>query len=69
MVTRLLILNDETDVKRNGLWAFDILNVNLAAQAAVPEPASLTLMGAALIGVTELLRLLLPAAQRIWPWR
>ena len=50
---------DEMDVKRNGAWAFDILNVNPAAvpqPAAVPEPGSLGLMGAAMIGMTALRR-------------
>jgi hypothetical protein len=50
---------DEMDVRRNGLWAFDILNVNPAppaAPAAVPEPASLSLMGAALAGMVALRR-------------
>jgi hypothetical protein len=50
---------DEMDVKRNGLWAFDILNVNPAAPAApaaVPEPGSLSLMCAALVGLTALRR-------------
>ena len=45
---------DEMDVKRTGLWALDILNVNPAAQA-LPEPASLALMGMAL-GVIALRR-------------
>jgi hypothetical protein len=38
------------------LWAFDILNVNPAAPAVVPEPASLALMAAALVGMTALRR-------------
>src|SRR5205823_13554796 len=48
-----------TGNKRNGSWAFDILNVasaSLPAPAAVPEPGSLPLMGAALIGLTALRR-------------
>ena len=47
---------DEMDNKRNGLWAFDILNIEPPAAAAVPEPASLGLFGAALLGMTVLRR-------------
>lgn len=49
---------DEMDVRRNGLWALDILNVNPApqAQVQVPEPASLGLLGAAPFGMAALRR-------------
>lgn len=53
---------DEMDIKRNGNWAFDILNVNApAAVQAVPEPGSLWLMGAALAGLTTWRRRRTPA--------
>ena len=47
---------DEMGVKRNGMWALDILNVSPAPQATVPEPAPLGLLGAALLGMTALRR-------------
>ena len=46
---------DEMDARRNGSWALDIFNVNTAAQA-VPEPASLGLLGLGLLGMTVLRR-------------
>lgn len=47
---------DDADSKRNGLWALDILNVTPAVAAAVPEPASLSLAGVALLGMAGVLR-------------
>lgn len=55
---------DEMDVRRTGLWALDILNVNTAAQgpiaapdpSEVPEPSMLGLIAAALLGMTALRR-------------
>lgn len=47
---------DEMDVKRNGSWAVDLLNVSLPAPAGVPEPGSIWLVGAALAGLTALRR-------------
>lgn len=48
---------DDMDVKRNGLWALDILNVSApAAPVDVPEPGSLGLFGAAMLGMTALRR-------------
>lgn len=49
---------DEAGVKRNGSWALDLINVAPAAPApaSVPEPASLSLIGAALVGMTSLRR-------------
>lgn len=47
---------DEMDIRRNGSWAFDLLNVSLPAAADVPEPGSIWLVGAALAGLTALRR-------------
>ncbi|MEO7497578.1 MAG: DVUA0089 family protein [Massilia sp.] len=48
---------DDYGSKRNGLWALDILNVNaVGAAAAVPEPATLGLMGLAMVGMAGLRR-------------
>ena len=50
---------DDASTQRNGSWAFDILNVNpaaLPAPADVPEPGSLALVGAAMIGMAGLRR-------------
>ncbi len=47
---------DEMDVKRNGNWAIDLLNVSLPAPAQVPEPASIFLVGAAFAGMGALRR-------------
>jgi hypothetical protein len=49
---------DEMDVKRNGNWALDLLNVSppTPAGSEVPEPGSIWLVGAALAGMTALRR-------------
>ncbi|RZJ84744.1 MAG: PEP-CTERM sorting domain-containing protein [Massilia sp.] len=55
---------DELPNKRNGSWAFDILNVSVPAPAETPEPAALLLMGAALPGMLAMRRRSRPARSR-----
>jgi len=50
---------DESGDRRNASWAFDILNVNsadLPPPVDVPEPSSISLLGAAMLGMLTVFR-------------